>query len=43
MNETTFFTLRVVKHWHSLPREVVESPSMETLKTQLDMVMGNLL
>ena len=33
----------VVKHWNRLPGQVVESPSVETLKTQLDMVLGNLL
>lgn len=30
------FTLRVVKCWHSLPREVVDSPSLEILKSCLD-------
>jgi len=25
----------VTEHWHKLPREVVESPSLEILKTQL--------
>lgn len=37
-----FFTIRVVKHWHKLPREVVESLYF-ILKTQLDIFLGNLL
>jgi len=28
----TFFTKRVVKHWDRLPSEVVDAPSLETLK-----------
>jgi len=31
-----FFTMSVVKHQNWLPREVVESPSLETLKARLD-------
>lgn len=31
-----FFTLRVVRHWHRMPREVVDTPSLEVLKARLD-------
>ena len=39
----TFFPLRVTEHWKRLPREVVESPSLEIFKTCLDKVLCNLL
>ncbi|KAK4817609.1 hypothetical protein QYF61_020404, partial [Mycteria americana] len=30
-----FVTMRVVKHWHRLPREVVDAPSLETFQPKL--------
>lgn len=34
--------VKVVKHWNKLPRQVVESPSTEIFKTQLDNCPGQL-
>lgn len=35
-------TLRVDKHWKQFPRNALESPSLETLRTQLDMAQGKM-
>lgn len=31
------------EHWNRLPRDAVESPPLETLKTHLDAILCNLL
>ncbi|KFV93261.1 hypothetical protein N327_11131, partial [Fulmarus glacialis] len=38
-----FFTMRVVRHWNTLPREVVDAPSLEVFKARLDGALSNLV
>lgn len=36
-------TVRVIKLWNRLPRETVDSLSLETVRSQLDQTLRNLI
>ena len=38
-----FFTVRVMRCWNRLPREVVDAPSLEVFKARLDGALGSLV
>jgi len=37
------FTVRVVRHWNRLHRDVVDASSLKTFKARLDLDLGNLI
>ncbi|KFQ09700.1 hypothetical protein N329_01182, partial [Haliaeetus albicilla] len=41
LNIRKHFFVGVTEHWHRLPREFAELPSLEVLKSHLDMALGN--
>lgn len=38
-----FSIMRVLRHWHRLPRGVVDAPNLETLKARLDWALSSLI
>ncbi|KFO55280.1 hypothetical protein N302_15136, partial [Corvus brachyrhynchos] len=38
-----FFTVRVMRPWHRLPREAVAAPSLEMFKARLDGALSTLV
>ena len=38
-----FFTWRMVTHWNRLPKEAVDTPSLEAFKARLDVALGSLV
>ena len=38
-----FFTMRVVRHWHRLPREVVDALFLEVFKARLAGALSNVV
>ena len=37
------FTVKVMRHWNKLPREVVNVPSLKVFKARLDGAVSNLV
>lgn len=43
LNVRKNFTVRMAEHWNRLPRHLVESPSVEIVKSCLDTILSNML
>ena len=39
----TYFTIKAVKHWNKLPRDVVDASFLEMFKVSLDKALSNLI
>jgi len=37
------FTVRVMRHWHRLPRDAVDAPFLDTSRVRLDGALSNLM
>ena len=35
--------IKAVRHWHRVPREMVDAPSLETVEVWLDHTLSNLI